>query len=302
MQGNLLVITPVTVVPGTKTGLGSRGSVKEFSVSSGARMRRYLRTCVAEYSHMVTLTYPCGYTRDGAQSKEHLRRFIQEINRLAQKSFDRTTATKNKWSCFWFMEFQERGAIHYHLFTTCGYPKDIISRLWYGIVGSEDIRHLYAGTRIEHLRSGRRGTCSYASKYAAKSEQKTVPDDILNCGRFWGVSGYRIAMSADATIDPEARKCAAVQRAQKRVKTAVNDAIAAGECRKMTYGSSLVFWFSEDRSTYEVAAMMLRLEMAVNLYCSRLNITLPHHEDDEMEVPSVYTRIESDQPLRMGVK
>lgn len=71
----------------------------------------------------------------------------------------------------------------------------MVSRLWYEVVGSEDIRHLYAGTRTEGLRSGRYGLCAYFGAYASKATQKSVPSEYSDVGRFWGVSGLRSCKS-----------------------------------------------------------------------------------------------------------
>jgi hypothetical protein len=46
-------------------------------------------------------------------------------------------------------------------------------------------------TRFEKLKAKRGGMLAYARKYAAKNEQKQVPEDYENVGRFWGVRGWR---------------------------------------------------------------------------------------------------------------
>lgn len=48
---------------------------------------------------------------------------------------------------------------------------------------------MLAGTRIERLRGGREGAIGYATKYAAKLEQKEVPAGYESVGRFWGACG-----------------------------------------------------------------------------------------------------------------
>lgn len=168
-----------------------RGRIQGFSPEAAARMRRYLRKCTADYRYMVTLTYPGDYTHDGRVVKDHLRVFMQRWKRYIGD---------DKFSAFWFLEFQERGAPHFHIFCTHSTPKQWIADVWYEIVGSKDERHHRAGTRIEKIRCGRRGTCSYASKYAAKAAQKQVPEDYKNCGRFWGIYGDRSTVEATIFI------------------------------------------------------------------------------------------------------
>jgi hypothetical protein len=145
---------------------------------------------------MVTLTYPGFYTTNGKEVKEHLRRFLQELRR----EYIRRVDDDGLHSSFWFLEFQNRGAPHFHIFTTWAPNKEWVANTWYRIVGSEDIRHLHAGTRVEFLKQGRAGTISYASKYAAKAEQKEVPENYEKVGRFWGIYGWRATLSASTWV------------------------------------------------------------------------------------------------------
>lgn len=192
-----------------------RGSITAFSPGASMRMRRYLRSCIANYTVMVTLTYPGFYSTNGRVVKEHLRRMLQEMYRYA----DRHGASKKTYSVFWFLEFQERGAPHFHLLTTNEYPKDWVARTWYRIVNSEDERHLAAGTRIETIKSGRGGMISYVTKYAAKQQQKVVPEEFSSVGRFWGVSGYRATLSAATFVSQE-------QVRDTKVKTVLNTLVS----------------------------------------------------------------------------
>jgi hypothetical protein len=137
---------------------------------------------------MGTLTYPCEFPTNGEKCK-------RDIECLS-KRYERMVDHDPSFSFFWFLEFQQRGAPHFHFFCTHEIDKSDLSRWWFEIVGSGDERHLLAGTGIEFIRSGRHGTCSYASKYAAKHEQKVVPANFQNVGRFWGVIGFSSCMSA----------------------------------------------------------------------------------------------------------
>lgn len=203
MAGSTFVISKTTQE--FRNGYDVRKKIAGFSVSASRRMRQYLRSCVADYRFMVTLTYPGCFPYDGRQSKKHLQTLFKRLFRLwggAEKTYRSMDGVSRvgEDSIFWFMEFQERGAIHYHLFTTERIDKLWLSKAWYEIVGSDDIRHLHAGTRIEELRSGRSGTISYASKYAAKQEQKKIPPNVISAGRFWGVSGERRRLSAANSV------------------------------------------------------------------------------------------------------
>lgn len=210
-----------------------RGRVVKFTAGAAQRMRRYLRECVPDYRNMVTITYPGFFTSNGKESKEHLRRFVQELKRYA---LSQDSATR--YSAFWFLEFQERGAPHYHLFCTHDYPKEWVARTWYRIVNSEDERHLHAGTRIEKIRSGRGGTISYANKYAAKAQQKDVPSDYTDVGRFWGVSGDRATVAADTWVESSNSKGSDTGKVISCLAKVINDATMDGkmECYRRESG------------------------------------------------------------------
>jgi hypothetical protein len=229
VSGNLFIVTDRTRVPEPSGEGFQRGCINKFSESSGRRMRRYLRECVPEYVNMVTLTYPYGLGRSGSESKQHLKRFIQELKRYSERDGDSDLF----WSVFWFMEFQKNGAIHYHLFTTHRFSKEFIANCWYRIVGSEDERHLRAGTRIEKLRAGRKGTISYAAKYAVKSEQKEIPDEIKDAGRFWGVSGSRATMAASTFVSAEHMELKVVKRSINKLRDAIKDGLRLKNLEKL---------------------------------------------------------------------
>lgn len=181
LQGRALYVRPIT--SGTKPLIAGRSNIKAFSIRSGARMRRFLRCCDAQYRIMGTLTYPAEFPSSGRVVKAHFRAFVERCRRYHER------AGHAGWSIFWFLEFQARGAPHFHFFTNYTIPRDLLAMWWYDIVGSGDQRHLLAGTRIEYIRIGRAGTISYASKYAAKATQKDVPPGFEDVGRFWGAVG-----------------------------------------------------------------------------------------------------------------
>jgi hypothetical protein len=94
----------------------------------------------------------------------------------------------------WRLEPQKRGAPHYHLLVW-GLPARImgtafgeliqwVSWAWYQVVGSGDIKHLHAGTRVERVRCAK-GVAFYAAKYLSKVD--LAPWEGLDVGRFWGI-------------------------------------------------------------------------------------------------------------------
>jgi hypothetical protein len=119
---------------------------------------------------------------------------------------------------FWFLEFQKRGAPHFHLGLSLPAPQKTdgtraeVARIWSVIVEPIDLP--YSGlkrkrgeleqgegafTRESVFRQHRRlkvwedvhykdGAWRYVISYVTKPYQKEVPRNYRNVGRFWGVS------------------------------------------------------------------------------------------------------------------
>ncbi len=177
-------------LPGIKRrGGGMRQAVQGFSEDSRRRMLFTFRNVVG-LRVLVTLTYPGQFTTDGREVKRHwdnMRRWL--VRRGVAGA--------------WFMEFQARGAPHFHCFLTGEVPKEEVAAAWYQIVGSGDERHLRAGSRIEALRE-LHAAGAYAAKYLKKQEQKEVPEGFSDVGRFWGLFGG-LAVQPVAQVNSEER-------------------------------------------------------------------------------------------------
>ena len=119
LQGGVLILR--TKSRG-KVGGGRRGKVWGFSHASRARLIRLLNTIDSEASVFVTLTYPGEF--DNGLAKLHLKRFANWFrNRFPSASF------------FWKLEYQRRGAAHYHLIVwgvDCDSDfRSLIAHAWY---------------------------------------------------------------------------------------------------------------------------------------------------------------------------
>jgi len=160
---------------GTQTG--SRAPITELTRKSSDKMKFTLRNSLCDFQGFLTLTYPRHYPRNGKTCKKHLNTFLTHL-RKDYKGI----------KYFWFMEFQERGAPHFHVFVSCLVPgKTYLSPLWYRIVNSHDPSHLQAGTNVVRLRTSK-DVIRYATSYAKKITQKMTPEDFSCVGRFWGCS------------------------------------------------------------------------------------------------------------------
>jgi hypothetical protein len=122
-------------------------------------------------------------------------------------------------SFVWKLEFQQRGAPHFHLLLLV--PEDFVAgmepagrkfhqqrrvtiwrggklaefrtwvrRSWYGVVKSGDVKHLQAGADVEPLEAWNKAV-SYAAKYMGKwagfCDERT--GELAGVGRWWGVYG-----------------------------------------------------------------------------------------------------------------
>ncbi len=195
-----------------------RGRIKEFSGKSRLGLQLLaadLQTVVRKPDLMVTLTYPgewesvttdwacrceasegcsdvpciCTFAPSGKVCKRHLDTFYKRVKRYLKAH------NISGWGCLWFLEFQKRGAPHFHLmFFGFGFVlfdlaefQGWLSEAWADIVGHADPvefqKHLNAGTNAEWTKKEHFG---YALKYAAKMKQKEVPAEFANIGRFWG--------------------------------------------------------------------------------------------------------------------
>ncbi len=118
------------------------------------------------------------------------------------------------------MEFQRRGAVHFHLWV-CVRESSLsyeeihdrrvwCSREWFEVAGSGSQAHLCAGTQVkllvgsderQHAVNYFKGYLSRKSK--AKEYQNRVPDGFSDPGRFWGaIGGFAPEWSDDQPLKP----------------------------------------------------------------------------------------------------
>jgi hypothetical protein len=167
----------------------------------------------------LTLTYPKFYPHSGKQVKLDLQVILANLR------------SRSDFEYLWFMEFQERGAPHLHMFTTHdGITPGMRVRMaqWWlnrmvftGVFGngvflenskvsaaqyeelSREAKKVFWFTmRPEtwEIIRDREGAKHYATMYAQKPHQKKVPENFKDCGRFWGCS-KAVRMSGGKEIE-----------------------------------------------------------------------------------------------------
>jgi hypothetical protein len=135
---------------------------------------------------MFCLSYPGTFPTDGRQVKADLNRWLTWFRRRVKGV-----------PYFWFLEFQQRGAPHIHIYLSAKageLPHREMATAWAGFISGDDrdtwdkvfAVHSHA-KQLQDFRA-RDGYIRYAAKYALKTRQKTVPPMYQNVGRFWGAS------------------------------------------------------------------------------------------------------------------
>jgi hypothetical protein len=191
-------LVPRPSMPGDGEGGGTRGQITGFSADSRERLLRRAVSLSWEEAvgaggiGMVTFTYPDVFPTDGRVAKAQLKCMYERW---------RTRYSKPKG--MWKMEFQRRGAPHFHCFVGLPRPEDELGgwllRQWYEVVGSGDEHHLFHGVDISRWRWGSLGESrarvgEYFARHGAKgwqSYQNRVPDGYVSPGQFWGVWGLK---------------------------------------------------------------------------------------------------------------
>ncbi len=166
-----------------RKGGGLRGRVAGFTRAS---RRRLMRLCQSidqtrleqPLPLFLTLTYGRDFPTDPVVYKRHLDTFSKALRRKFPRCF-----------AIWRLEFQKRGAPHYHLLVfNVGYlDHHWLAATWTRIV-SGDADHLRAGTEVRRVVSWKR-VIRYASKYIAKISDPEV-EIPAHVGRWWGVFAY----------------------------------------------------------------------------------------------------------------
>lgn len=173
-------VTELHQFGGQPVGGGLRGEIRGFTPQSRKRLLECLaRTRDVETGLFVTLTYPAEFPTDPKIYHAHLNSLIKRLKRTCPEARG-----------VWRLEFQKRGAPHFHLLIF-GVPHSARNMrrwfkvAWYQVVGSGDLKHLEAGTQCDPILS-RKHANRYAAKYAAKVDHEPTDQPT---GRLWGHFG-----------------------------------------------------------------------------------------------------------------
>lgn len=164
-----------TVFAGLKS-TKPRGPIRKLSKKASKRMRdRLLQMRKSEPFLFVTLTYGAVYPASGDAAKQHLNKLWRSLVRRWPQA-----------STVWVMQFQKRGAPHFHLVVwgiKARALRDWIKEAWPQIA-TEDWSFVdSAGARVENGRS-LKGVANYLSRPSEVPEAFLGTEGTL--GRLWG--------------------------------------------------------------------------------------------------------------------
>lgn len=187
----LIELLAEKIVHKNMVAMPKRGIITSFSRKSRLRLLKLgARLNIGAGAVFVTLTYRKNMT-DAVEAKRHLALICLRLKRKF-----------NGISIIWRMEFQERGAIHFHLivFNRRYIKATMLTQWWQDITGDD------AYPDVQALRTGRQAMY-YMSKYLAKDEQAASTDGLDNepysdtwIGRFWGIVGRKYLPLADEIV------------------------------------------------------------------------------------------------------
>lgn len=190
MQGNLLALKSPFKVSRLTEEPPKRGAITTFTRQSRVRLLRKMARLEPTRVVFVTLTYPARYP-DAMTAKGHLRALFERIRRRYAQS-----------SAIWRLEYQERGAPHFHiLFFDLPYLPFALLRQWWSEIIRAYVDASLPRVRIEKIRS-KQGAMYYAAKYCAKmatTEDQSffINSTYLHAGRWWGVFNHHHLPYAD---------------------------------------------------------------------------------------------------------
>lgn len=204
-QGGIVIRRGCNVNLNRRSYLHERKKIYMVSKRSLAKLALLVRGSGVQFTSLMTLTYGANYPLSGRTAKKHLNHFL--IN--AKRNF-------GPFEHIWVLEFQARGAVHFHIATTLPEPnslqRDIFAQLWAAIstpyawlycqldevngkllqgqtlLTNESVISSHRSLRSwEKVRKGD-SLHHYFAKYCTKIIQKKVPPWYADVGRFWAAS------------------------------------------------------------------------------------------------------------------
>lgn len=168
-------------VPPADVAKGTRAAIFEFSDKSRSNLRHVCNNSGHLVKSQFCLTYHETWPTDGHQVKDHLRRWLRVLRRVLPEV-----------PYLWVLEFQtKRGAPHFHVFL--GAPRNAAAHIrlaeaWVRITEGTETQLKFHQHPRNWITWKMESSAYVMKEYAIKHEQKEVPAQYHNVGRFWGHS------------------------------------------------------------------------------------------------------------------
>lgn len=161
-------------------GESRRGKIDSFSDKSRRNLKFVASNCFPLLVSQFCLSYGSdNIPADGIQTHLHLKRFLDVVRRKYPGS-----------TYLWVLEFQRRGVPHFHVFFS--FPPSpqkhqFLADTWVRVTGGS-VAQQKVHEHQNNFTKWDMGKGGYVCKYIEKEEQKHVPPEFMNVGRFWGCS------------------------------------------------------------------------------------------------------------------
>jgi hypothetical protein len=171
-----LAPSPTGSVGRSRRGGGRKRSIKTRTKSSCRNFRRFLRTLLVgalSKALFITLTYSRDFPTRG-QNRNHLDRFIRRLLRRYPEA-----------CIVWSLEYQRRGAPHYHLLVlgVDEIPWQWLKQKWNEVIASDCLTWAAATISISSVKD----VDSIIGYLTEHGRSERIPEEHI--GRFWGVRG-----------------------------------------------------------------------------------------------------------------
>lgn len=199
---------PRTIIhkrPQTTNPPKKRGTRKAIDHLSKRAQRGLRHAAVNAWPALVSqfcLTYHQNWPKDGRIVKKHLHCMIERLRYY-----------RPDLRYLWILEFQERGAPHFHLFLSEEPNRELqqfLASAWVDITDPGNGQALNVHMHPKNFIKWDMGGGTYVAKYLEKQSQKQVPEGFENVGRFYGAS--RGAVPLPSTVRPADFEAAATDR------------------------------------------------------------------------------------------
>jgi hypothetical protein len=176
----------------SKAILGNRSNIYSFSENSKRNLKHKIANSEVDFTSQFCLTFHQEWPMDGKELKRLLNSWLTICRKYVLNL-----------KYIWILEFQRRSAPHFHVFMNQGVSDSLryfLSLSWCRLtnkgLSDPDIEKTTQFRFHDHSSNfitWDMGSGSYLCKYLDKEQQKNVPEQFENVGRFWGSSRGTVA-------------------------------------------------------------------------------------------------------------